>query len=299
MQRIVKLLVLLFLPVFSCSEAFTQGWTAPDDKAQQVSPVKFGDDTRKQGEIIFQRNCLSCHGTPGRANFVNLNPPPGDPATDKFQLQTDGALFFKIAEGRTPMPSFKDILSADERWQIISYIRSFNKNYVQPEPVATPAGVYTGIDIHLAIEYQADKKSIKVTANGTKDSITRPLDGLNVALFAKRYFGSLPIDEPKITNDTGTVYFNYNDSIPGDSAGRVIFIAKLNNEGLEGVKKETVLTVGLPMLKPSLIDTRAMWTVRGQAPVWLIILYTTVVLSVWGLLIYIVLQIIKMRKSGN
>ncbi len=45
-------------------------------------------------------------------------------------------MFYKITVGKSPMPSFKTILAEEDRWDVISYIRSFNKNYVQPSTVA-------------------------------------------------------------------------------------------------------------------------------------------------------------------
>jgi hypothetical protein len=53
------------------------------------------------------------------------------------------------------------------------------------------------------------------------------------------------------------------------------------------------------MTAKSLIDTRAMWTISRQAPIWLIIAYCSVVAGVWAFLIYIVLQIAKIKKLGN
>ena len=38
---------------------------------------------------------------------------------------TDGELFYKLSEGRKPMPSFKKRLTEDQRWQLILLLRSF------------------------------------------------------------------------------------------------------------------------------------------------------------------------------
>ena len=153
----IRVTILLFGLLFSVGRIFAQEWVVPDDKKQKVSPVKFNDEVTKKGEDVFKKNCTSCHGEPTKGNFVKLTPEPGDPATDKFQKQTDGALFYKITTGRSPMPEFKNVLSDDERWQVIAYFRGFNKSYVQPEPVLAPSGKYGGLDIKANLQLLPDK----------------------------------------------------------------------------------------------------------------------------------------------
>jgi mono/diheme cytochrome c family protein len=36
---------------------------------------------------------------------------------------TDGELFWKITEGRPPMPSYEHQLSETQRWQLVNYLR--------------------------------------------------------------------------------------------------------------------------------------------------------------------------------
>ena len=300
MNRSIGILIsTFFASIVTGSVSFAQAWEVPVDKVQKVSPFKFNEDTKKKGEAVFQRNCTSCHGIPTKGNFVPLVPPPGDPATDKFQKQVDGALFYKITTGRGAMPSFKDVLAEEERWQVISYFRSFNSKYIQPEPVAKISGAFGGMIIDAKFVYLATSKQIKLIANGIKENNSKPLQGVKISLYAKRYFGNLLIDEPKITNERGEALFDCKSPLPGDSLGRINFRAKINEEGLDGLKIDTLLSIGTPNRAKSLIDTRAMWTTRFQAPVWLILTYNLVFYMVLGILIYIILQINKIRKIGK
>lgn len=278
---------------------YAQAWEVPTDKSQMVAPFKFDDPSIKKGEDLFKKNCLSCHGEPAKANFAALTPSPGDPASDRFQKQTDGALFFKITEGRAPMPQFKEVLTEEERWHVIAYFRSFNKSYVQPQPVAAPKGAYGGMDINVVLKQHPEEGKIWVVAEGFKDGKKVPLAGVQMMLYAQRYFGNLQVDETKTTDAQGMAYFEFRDSIPGDSAGNITFIVKLNADGLDGFKQNSVLKAGVPTNKPSLIATRAMWTVREHAPIWLIAAYSLAVIAVWSVLIYIIRQIIRIRKSGQ
>jgi hypothetical protein len=295
---ILKILFLLFGIQFHSAISFSQAWLAPPDKMNKVSPFKFTVETKKKGAMVFQRNCISCHGTPGKNNFMNLNPPPGDPATDKFQKQKDGSLFYKITTGRSPMPAFKDVLTDEERWDVISFIRSFNSKYIQPEPIFELKGKYTGWTIKVKADYLPGDSLITIWVSGSKGNNSAPLEGIDVALFAKRYFGNLPIDEPKTTDKNGKIAFNYINKLPGDSAGNINFIIKINTEGLDDYKKDTLLMAGLPLQAKSLTDTRSMWSVRSKAPTWLMVTYSLVVLIVWGVLIYIIYQLFKFKKYG-
>ncbi|WP_178139381.1 c-type cytochrome [Rhodothermus profundi] len=79
------------------------------------------------GERIYQQQCAVCHGPRGRGDGpagMALNPRPADLTSKAVQAQTDGALFWKISEGRGAMPAFKGMLSEAERWQVVTYVRT-------------------------------------------------------------------------------------------------------------------------------------------------------------------------------
>jgi len=39
----------------------------------------------------------------------------------------DGELYWQISKGRRPMPAFANKLSEQQRWQVVDYIRTFEK----------------------------------------------------------------------------------------------------------------------------------------------------------------------------
>lgn len=271
--------------------AGAQTWEVPEDKISRVSPFKFSNETAKKGEAVFIKNCTSCHGMPTKRNFANLVPSPGDPASDKFQKQPDGAIFYKITTGKGLMPQFKDIVSEEDVWNIISYVRSFNKSYEQPSIEAAKLFA-TSAKALFAISVLEKEKKIKIVAT---DTLNKPLKGLEISLFAKRYFGNMPLGEPTLTNDMGAAFFEIPKKLPGDKNGMVEVIARQSSGDY---KKTEMLAIGVPTLVPPLTQPRAMWNVGKKAPLWLMLSYSGVVLAVWAFLIYIVLQIIKIRRAG-
>jgi len=295
-----NLFILLMLLSLFASDCFSQEWNVPEARKKKVSPIRFTEETIKKGESLFNSNCQSCHGNPGKKNFANLTPSPGDPASADYQDQTDGEMFYKITTGKSPMPSFKSILNEDDRWSIISFIRSFNKNYIQPEPkISANSTEYT---IDLTVTKLPDSNKILITARAySLNTDTVKIKGADITVYTKRYFGLLQVGDRKTTDDKGTVIFNFPKDIPGDSSGLVTLVIRLNDEIGEFGEGETKvkLHLGTPTHPKSLIDTRAMWTVRSQAPYWLIIAYCLAVLAMIACLLYILNQLMIIRKLGK
>lgn len=114
-----------------CLSGFRQGakpWTVPDKYVKMVNPV---EPDAKEGKAIWVKHCQSCHGKTGLGDgskAPQLKTEPGDFSKAEVQKQTDGALFYKVSEGRDDMPAFKKKLAdEDEVWQVVSYMRSFKK----------------------------------------------------------------------------------------------------------------------------------------------------------------------------
>ena len=298
-MRFKKLLIIIFI-VSIGTRVLSQTWVVPDDQRALVAPMKFTPDMQKQGEQIYLKNCQSCHGLMGKDNWAKLTPPPGDLSKEKAQVQTDGEIFYRITTGKVPMPEFRNILPEDDRWSIIAYLRTFNPKYVQPNPVAKAA--FTGRIITLTMEYSDPMKKIVVTANEQlKDGQTALAAGVEVMLFVKRYFGNMQVGDIKTTNAKGQALFEFPADLPGDKEGNVEVSAMVNDpkSAMKTTPAAASLAIGAPTDKPGLTETRAWWSTRGQAPVWILLTYTLSVIIVWGFIIYIIFSILKIRKLRN
>lgn len=289
----IKACVLLFL--FTPVLLPAQTWDVPDNKKAEVSQFKFDATTQKEGSALFLKNCIQCHGEPGKNNSAQLNPLPGDPAGEKFSKQTDGALFYKITNGRGLMPKFGLVLKEEERWKIISYIRSFHKGYVQPEIPLIKTGNRKAIEIQVT---KLNETTLEAYAFSTNDNIAKPEPNVELALQAKRYFGKLQLGEALTTDTKGKLKFIINNTLPADTIGNVTFIVSPTNKELYG-DAETVITMqmGTKNSVPALNAKRAIWNVVQKAPLWILFTYTIGVLGVWSVLGYIIFQLVKLRKK--
>jgi len=102
-------------------------WVAPASADNTKNPLKGNTASIAEGKKVYKRLCAICHGDKGKGDGVagmSLNPKPANFQTDLFAKQSDGAIHWKLDEGRAPMASYKDILTEDEKWQVINYLRS-------------------------------------------------------------------------------------------------------------------------------------------------------------------------------
>jgi mono/diheme cytochrome c family protein len=276
-----------------------QEWIVPDENIGRLSPFAFSDSTRKAGETLYILNCKSCHGDPGKNNVINLVPPPPDPASAKMQVNRDGAMQYKILQGRTPMPSFKNVISSKDIWCVISYIRSYNSKYVQEtEKKIGNTGAST-TNVKIMVTWLKEKNMVEVSALTMKGNELLPVAGAEMKLFAKRYFGNLLIGEALKTDVRGKALFVFPKDLPGDSSGFVGIVAKLSDESAFGeAKADTSLAIGVPTYRPPLNEDRALWNVVQKTPIWLLLTYSLTVLAVWGFIAYVLLQIRAIYMEG-
>jgi hypothetical protein len=295
-----NILAFILILQFVLPELSAQEWVVPDDKKGRLSTFSFTDDTRKAGEKLYLINCVSCHGTPGKGNYLNLVPSPGDPATVKIQRNSDGEIFYKLTTGRGQMPSFKSALTSTEMWNVISFLRSFNKEYKQQIMPLITSSAYPGAVISIMLSFSQAEKNVILTAKAEKENSSIPVTGAEVKLLVHRTFGMLPVDEIKTTDKDGIARFAIPDNLPGDTAGRVLVSARFINEEVFGaVSKDTTMSIARETHPVSLRAERAMWNTVRMAPLWVILLYGSGLLAAWGFIFYVLLKLRDIYIIGD
>lgn len=82
------------------------------------------------GKKHFETFCSVCHGAAGRGKgTLGSSYPISVPDLTRPDLASrqDGFFFIKISKGGAMMPSYGHAISPNERWQIISYLRTLQK----------------------------------------------------------------------------------------------------------------------------------------------------------------------------
>ncbi|HSA91438.1 MAG TPA: cytochrome c [Terriglobales bacterium] len=93
------------------------------------NPVPDTKEAAAEGGTHFQHHCQICHGLDGQKTGVpfaeKMDPPVPDLTHKDVQEYTDGQLKWIIENGIAPsgMPAWKGILTDDEMWKMVLYIR--------------------------------------------------------------------------------------------------------------------------------------------------------------------------------
>jgi mono/diheme cytochrome c family protein len=120
---------LIVLAVFSIGGpllAQSSDWKAPPAAMNRPNPVAGNANAIALGQKLYVGNCMTCHGPTGKGDgpgAAALEKKPADLAARVRAGATDGELFWKITEGRSPMISWKS-LSETQRWELVSYIKT-------------------------------------------------------------------------------------------------------------------------------------------------------------------------------
>ncbi len=287
--------IALLLLFTANSSTFSRGWKAPDDQKDKKSYIKFDASTAAQGEALYNANCASCHGTPGKNNALkSLNPIPPDLSMAPTQSLTDGELLYILNAGAGLMPSFRNTLGEEKEWMVISYLRGFNKNYVQEISKFDPAKSKL---VKLVSSFDKATNAIIVKATANEKNGTIAIAGAEVSLFVKRYFGNFQIDKSAKTDANGMAKFSFPTDMPGNKEGELDVLVKMFDENYGEVQSTSTYAIGIPTDKPALNDNRAIWNVVAKAPLWVIGLYSAGLIAFLLLLAFLLNNLRKIYNS--
>src|SRR3990170_2004080 len=168
------------------------------------------------GRPLYQAHCASCHGNdgngvvPGARNFGDL---------DYMRGETPAFFYAAITEGRGEMPSFRDQLSSDERWDVVFYVWRFS---TRSETLALGGSLFQsncvachGADGAGAVLGAADFTDLRLVDDRA------PRDFYLVVTQGK---GSMPAWQGRLSQDERWAVidylrtFSYDPGLPGETA---------------------------------------------------------------------------------
>lgn len=149
----------------------------------------------------------------------------------------------------------------------------------------------------------ADDKNVSATFTEFKGGAWVPVKGVEVKLGIKRQGGDLQIgDEQSFTTDSlGKVKGEFKKiGIPGDKNGNLFLVAKVeDNDTYGNLRIEKSYQWGTRFVAEKDFFHRALWASQFHSPVWLIFLAYSILIAVWGTLIYLVFLLLKIRQLGK
>jgi cytochrome c5 len=93
------------------------------------NPVPRTSETNEVGRRLYNIHCSVCHGTGGKGDgpVAPVFQTPPDLTEERFVNVTDGYMYWIIRDGIGVMPPQYEHVRPHERWQIVNYIRSLQR----------------------------------------------------------------------------------------------------------------------------------------------------------------------------
>ena len=282
------IITIIFLTFFLGAFPQTTPWVVTPEQTTKINPLKIEPKNLALGRNIFKRTCVACHGE--KADGKGLIP-SSNLIDTAFQKQTDGVVFYKISTGRDKMPPFSAMLKEDEIWSVINYLRVL----VDPSAIPPPK------NIKLEVSTGEEIKSITTTVFSA-DTFRLPLNEVDVHFYLKSDFGLMRVGEPSnYTGTDGKVKVVFPENIIGDTEGNVKLVVKIENNYLYNdtevlVEKKWGKTL---VSHEEDFNRRSLWGARDKSPVWLLILANGILVVVWAVIIFVIINLFRIKKEGR
>lgn len=157
----------------------------------------------------------------------------------------------------------------------------------------------------LVIDTLADAETRTVTAQ-LKEKIGNEwvaVKEIEMKLGIKRLLGNLTVGEAETytSDSTGTASAAFKkDSMPGDEKGNLFLVARVeDNDSYGNLVVEKSVPWGITVKAEQNFWHRSLWSTGNRAPVWLLFIAFSIIIGVWGTIIYLLWQIIKIKKMGK
>jgi len=103
---------------------------------QMHNPLQATPENLAKGKEQFGTYCAPCHGESGQGNgpvaHILAKPPKNLIAGTSKDLP-DGYIYGAIRDGVLSMPSYAEEMPAEQRWQVVMYIRSMQSAAAKPK----------------------------------------------------------------------------------------------------------------------------------------------------------------------
>jgi len=296
-KKLINILSIASISLLIMGNVHAQQWTIDPELKDLKLQVSYDDANIQAGEAIYKKNCFACHKEVFTApkNDRAAGSPPNLGNQEFQKSNTDGEIFCKISHGNgAGMPAYEKMISDDDRWKVIAYLRSFCETYEPPiADNATPAPAQEKFEgtltkLNLSFDRENDVVSVQLEGKDKDGNKVNPKN-VKVSIYVKRYFGNLPLCSDKKSDEKGMVTAKLED-VPTDTNGYVSLIA-VADDGKVSAEAKVKVNDGWKWVNP--LDGRHLWGTRDKTPIWLLLSYFGVTLTVLGVIAWAVLQLFR------
>ena len=189
-------------------------------------------------------------------------------------------------------------------WDASGYFKFVVAVEAQQEFESTQSEIeVTKAKIEIDATYEDSVKNIIVKVSEQRSGEWRPAGDVELKIDIKRLLGNLPVgdEDTYITNAEGVVSVECaRAGLPGDDNGNYVIIAWTeDHEQFGNIFAEKTVNWGVATEAGDFLNRRSLWATGSKAPVWLLALASSIIAVVWGTLIYLIFQVIHIRKLGK
>ncbi len=145
------------------------------------------------------------------------------------------------------------------------------------------------------------KDSVNTIEARLTDSKTHtPLIEQDLTIRVQRLFGPLILGEEfNSTDDDGAIFVPIEEGIPGVDGNLTLEVVLNDSDDYGTVKALINAPIGTLIVDESTFDDRTMWSPRNKTPIFLLIFPNLLILGIWGLIVYLIINLFKISKSKN
>jgi len=287
--KIGSLFLVMLLSNFSLIAQDFAPWPVPDEAAAVQNPVEFDKESIQAGRSLYNLQCKSCHGETGKGDGLIK---AASLTSEEFQLESDGAVMWRLLEGRGQMPSFK-ALPEEDRWNVINYVRSFTKK--------RDGVVMKNAVVSLFFNEKGEQKELTAKVMEVADDSTKtPATGIKVNFGVQRAFGIMQISNSlNYTNEQGEVTAIFPNKLIGDENGILIVSASIEDMDFNPADAREEISWGQANPNDYWSERRALWKNNEHVPVWLLFTFIGGAMGIWLVIMYVALLVRKIKVEGD
>jgi hypothetical protein len=128
-----------------------------------------------------------------------------------------------------------------------------------------------------------------------------PISDLVIKVYVERLFGELPVSTKfNETDDSGRTEILFPHNVHGNTEGQLVIVVRVeDSEEYGNLVNRSEISWGIPLPKNGHLHERLLWAAKYNAPVPLVIIVNGVLIAVWGMILYIVLNVVKIFRIGK
>lgn len=156
--------------------------------------------------------------------------------------------------------------------------------------------------LDTANDVGARKATVQVLS--LEDGQWKPAKGVEMKIGVRRLGGDIKIGEEEsyTTDSLGQVTADFKiDSLPANDVKRnIVLVAKVeDNEKFGNLSTEKTVPWGIYFARTDNFNHRSLWATRDKTPIWLLLMAYSIIAGVWSVIIYLIFQLIKIKKLGK